>query len=74
MPHSPELIIVNADIHTMDPLAPRASALGVTRERVSALGDSATIAALAGPRTRIIDLGGRVVFPGFQDTHLHLQG
>jgi predicted amidohydrolase YtcJ len=72
-PLSPELIIVNADIHTMDPLLPRARALAVTRERVSALGGDDEISALAGTATRIIDAGGRIVFPGFQDTHLHLQ-
>jgi len=70
---APDLILINADIHTMDPLTPRAGALAVTDERVSALGDGFTIAALAGPGTRVIDAGGRLVLPGFQDTHLHLQ-
>ncbi len=70
---TPELIVTNADICTMDPLAPRVAALAVTNGRVSALGTAAEIAALAGPSTRIIDAGGRLVLPGFQDTHIHLQ-
>ena len=70
---TPELIVTNADICTMDPLAPRVAALAVTNGRISALGTVAEIAALAGPSTRIVDAGGRLVLPGFQDTHIHLQ-
>ena len=70
---APELIITNADVYTMDPLTPRAAALAVTNGRVSALGSVAEISALAGISTCIIDAGGRLVLPGFQDTHIHLQ-
>ena len=70
---SPDTIVVNADILTMVPLVPRAEALAITDERVSALGDSHFISALAGANTEIIDASGRLVLPGFQDTHLHLQ-
>ena len=70
---TPELIVTNADICTMDPLAPRVAALAVTNGRISALGTAAEIAALAGPSTRTVDAGGRLVLPGFQDTHTHLQ-
>ena len=58
---APDLIIVNADIVTMDPLTPRAEALAVAAGRIAALGRSAEIAALAGPDTRIVDAGGRLV-------------
>ncbi len=68
-----ELIIVNATIVTMDALTPRVSALAVSRGRVSALGSDAEMRALASPATRVIDAGGRLVLPGFQDTHIHLQ-
>jgi predicted amidohydrolase YtcJ len=57
----------------MDPLRPRVEALAATGGRVTALGPTAEIAALAGSSTRIIDAGGRLVLPGFQDTHIHLQ-
>lgn len=69
----PDLIVVNADIVTMDPLMPRAAALAATGGKVSALGSTAEIRALAGASTRIVDAGGRLVLPGFQDTHIHLQ-
>ena len=69
---TPDLILVNADIRTMDAARPRATALAVRDGRILALGDDAGIAALAGPRTRRIDAGGRLVLPGFQDAHVHL--
>ena len=69
----PDLIIINADIVTMDPLTPKAEALAVADGRVAALGKTAEIKALAGDGTRVIDAGGRLVLPGFQDTHIHLQ-
>jgi predicted amidohydrolase YtcJ len=70
---SPDLIIVNANIVTMDPLTPKAEALASANGRVTALGTTADINALAGSTTRVIDAGGRLMLPGFQDTHIHLQ-
>lgn len=69
----PDLIIVNANIVTMDPLTPKAEALAATGGRVTALGSTADIMALADSTTEVIDAGGRLVLPGFQDTHIHLQ-
>lgn len=69
----PEMILVNADIRTMDPHFPRVAALAVRGGRVAALGSDGDIRALAGPGTRVIDAGGRLVLPGFHDTHLHVQ-
>ncbi len=68
-----DLIVINAHIVTMDPLTPMAQALAVVGGRVAALGCDADIRALAGPGTRVIDAGGRMVLPGLQDTHIHLQ-
>lgn len=67
-----DLILLNADIRTMDPALPRATALAVRDGRVLALGDGDAVTALAGPDTRRIDAGGRLVLPGFQDAHVHL--
>jgi predicted amidohydrolase YtcJ len=69
----PDLVIVNANIVTMDPLQPKAQALAARKGRVIALGTSADIRAMADATTRVIDAGGRLVLPGFQDTHIHLQ-
>jgi predicted amidohydrolase YtcJ len=68
-----ELVLLNADIRTMDPLRPRAAAMAVGQGRVVALGENQEIRALANGRTKVLDAGGRLVLPGFQDTHIHLQ-
>ncbi|MBL8708240.1 MAG: amidohydrolase [Rhodospirillaceae bacterium] len=75
MAHStaPDLVVINADIRTMDPLQPRAAAVAVSNGRVLALGDSGDIRAMANGGCRVVDAGGRLVLPGFQDTHIHLQ-
>jgi predicted amidohydrolase YtcJ len=70
---APDLIVINANIRTMDPLKPQAEALASRGGRVAALGTTPEIKALAGKATRVIDAGGRLVLPGFQDTHIHLQ-
>ena len=70
---TPELILINGNIVTLDALLPRVEALAVTDGRISALGSNTDIRALAGRSSRVIDAGGRMVLPGFQDTHIHLQ-
>lgn len=73
MPDPADLVVVDADIRTMDPGRPRASALAARRGRIVGLGEDADMRALGDRRTRVIDAGGRLVLPGFQDTHIHLQ-
>lgn len=67
----PELIILNAAVRTMDAARPQAEAVAVSGNRIAALGPSAEIKALAGPKTRVVDAGGRSVLPGFNDAHVH---
>jgi predicted amidohydrolase YtcJ len=66
-----DLAVVNARIRTMDPGRPLAEAAAVVHGRITALGTSAEIRKLAGPRTRLIDARGRLVLPGFNDAHVH---
>ncbi|MBK8458487.1 MAG: amidohydrolase [Phyllobacteriaceae bacterium] len=70
---APDLVVVNGDIVTFDPLFPRVRALALRGGRVAALGSEEDIRALAGAETRVVDCGGRIVLPGFQDAHIHLQ-
>jgi len=70
---SPDLIVLNADIRTMDVAHPRAEALAVRDGRIVGLGRSDEIRGLKNGRTEVVDAGGRLVLPGFQDTHIHLQ-
>ncbi|WP_415232730.1 amidohydrolase [Pseudophaeobacter arcticus] len=65
-------MFTNASVLTMDPKAPRATAVAVSGDRVTAVGTDAEIEALAGPETRRIDAKGRTLLPGFVESHVHL--
>ncbi|MFV1494568.1 amidohydrolase [Phaeobacter sp. JH18-32] len=67
-----DLIIINADVWTMDNDAPRAEAIAIQGNRISAVGPSKDIKALANDDTRVIDAQGNTVLPGFIDSHVHL--
>jgi len=66
-----DLVVVNARIWTGDRSRPVVQALAVSGNRIAAVGTTAEIRRLAGPSTRTIDASGRLVVPGFNDSHLH---
>jgi predicted amidohydrolase YtcJ len=67
-----DMIITNAKVLTMNPDRPRAEAVGLVGGRILSVGTVSEVAALAGPRCRVIDAGGRTLLPGFVESHLHL--
>ncbi len=67
----PDLIIVNANVHTMDPGQPVAQAIAILGDRIVAVGTDKEIKKLAGPLTHTMDAGKRLVLPGFNDSHVH---
>lgn len=67
-----DIVIENARVLTMDPDNPRATALAIVADRITAVGSRNDIAALRGPGTRVIDAGGATVMPGLVEAHLHL--
>jgi predicted amidohydrolase YtcJ len=69
---APDLILVNGKVFTSSASHPYVEALAVRGERITAVGSSKQIAALAAKDTKRIDLGNRVVIPGINDSHLHL--
>lgn len=69
---SATLILANAKIWTENAKQPEAEAIAIEGNRILALGTSTTIKRLAGPDCQVIDLGGRRVVPGFNDSHVHL--
>ncbi len=69
-----DLVVVNAKIWTANAKQPDAEAVAIWRDRILAVGSNADIRALAGPKTKILDLKDRRVVPGFYDSHVHLLG
>jgi predicted amidohydrolase YtcJ len=69
---SPDTIYVNARIWTEDPSQPEVEAIAVAGGTILAAGSDASVRRLAVPATRVIDLGGRRVVPGFNDAHVHM--
>ena len=65
-----DTILYNGVIHTM--AGPDARALAVRKGRLAMVGDDEAALALRTEDTRLIDLGGRCVLPGFVDSHMHL--
>lgn len=72
MPQTADLIVENANILTMDPDTPRATAIAIKGGEIAAIGDRATVLERKGPGTRIIDAAGCSVVPGFVEAHMHL--
>src|SRR5262245_29769797 len=71
-PPSPDTLLLNAKLWTVNPKQPEATALAVWQDRILAVGSNAEIRQLAGPQTKVIDLKGRRGVPGFYDSHVHL--
>ena len=71
---TPDIIIHNGALITLDPDKPDARALAISGSSIVAVGDDATIGAMAGSTTQMIDAAGGTVLPGFIDSHVHLFG
>ncbi|MFN0177846.1 MAG: amidohydrolase [Gemmatimonadales bacterium] len=67
----PDLILYDGDVHLVDRSFRRVEALAVRGGRVVAAGATAEVRRLAGPRTESVNLRGRTVLPGANDSHLH---
>jgi predicted amidohydrolase YtcJ len=67
----PDLILHNAIVYTVDSLQPSAEAIAIKDGRISFVGSSSEALKLAGSATTLIDAEGRLVLPGFIDTHVH---
>jgi predicted amidohydrolase YtcJ len=72
---SASLIVTNAAVYTVDKQQPKAEAVAVIGDRVVAVGSRADIDLWRGPQTKVIDAGGKLLLPGFNDAHVHfIQG
>ena len=69
-----DLVIINANIHTIVTRDSKAEALAVSGNRIAAVGSDADVRKLIGRATRVIDARGRLLIPGFNDAHVHFTG
>ena len=67
-----ELILLNGRVTTLGNGAPMVSAVAVKDGRFLAVGTDAEVMAMRGVATRVIDLQGRTVIPGLNDSHIHV--
>src|SRR5436309_6294726 len=72
---SATLIVTNAVVYTVDKQHPKAEAVAVIGDRIVAVGSRADIDLWRGSKTKVIDAGGKLLLPGFNDAHVHfIQG
>jgi predicted amidohydrolase YtcJ len=71
-PRPPDVIYHNGRVMTVNQTFGVAEAFAVSGDRFVAVGDNASVRALAGARTRSVDLRGATVVPGMSDNHDHL--
>ena len=69
-----DLVLTGGRIATMDAARRWATALAVRDGRIVAVGSDTAVRLAIGARTRVIELRGRTVTPGFQDAHVHPVG
>jgi predicted amidohydrolase YtcJ len=66
-----DLIILNAIVWTVDKTHPTAQAVAVLGDRIVAVGSNGDVEAWHDGRTRTIDASGKLLLPGFNDSHVH---
>lgn len=69
-----DLVLTNGTVYTVDDQAPKAEAVAVTGGKIVFVGSSADARRYQGSSTRVVDLHGAFVYPGWTDSHYHLAG
>lgn len=68
---SPDLILYNANIITVNPARPKAEALAIIGDRIVAVGSNREVQRMASSSTKKVNIGGKTITPGFIDAHSH---
>ncbi|MGC8998401.1 MAG: amidohydrolase [Candidatus Bathyarchaeia archaeon] len=69
-----DVAILNANVVTLNAGQPRAKAIAIRDGRIVAVGSEAEIRKYIGSETKVLDVGGKTVVPGFVDCHVHMTG
>ena len=69
---SADIAFINANIKTQNSAHPIAQALAIQGNRITKVGSNQQIQPLISHTTKVLDIGGRTVVPGFIDTHIHV--
>jgi predicted amidohydrolase YtcJ len=69
-----DIVFRNGNVYTANDKAPRAQAIAVKGDRIVFVGSNEAAKKFVGARTRVADLKGSTVLPGFTDSHQHLSG
>src|SRR5688500_9707450 len=73
-PAPADIVLRNAKVYTANDRAHRAEAVAIRGNKIAFVGRNGDAQRLVGPNTRVVDLRGAAVFPGFTDSHVHLAG
>jgi predicted amidohydrolase YtcJ len=68
---SADLVLLNGKFWTVNDAQPRAQAVACISNRIAAVGSNDEIRKWIGPATQVMDLGGKLALPGFNDAHVH---
>ena len=66
-----DIVFRNGPVYTVDGRRPWARAVAVKGKRIAFVGDDAGVESLIGPQTRVVDLAGKMLLPGFVEGHIH---
>ena len=66
-----DLVLESAAVYTVDPARTWAEAVAIRGDEIVYVGGNKGAARYVGPRTRVVNLAGKMVLPGFQDAHVH---
>jgi predicted amidohydrolase YtcJ len=69
---SADLVLINANIRTMNPNQPTAQALAINKNKIVKVGTNKQIGQLINEKTKVLNFEGKTVVPGLIDTHIHV--
>ena len=71
MKEAASIVFHTGKVYTVNESQPWATAVAVSNERIVYVGDDEGALELIGPDTRVVNLAGKMLLPGFQDAHVH---